>query len=176
MSTSMRTWDGLMAVLRGASILVLVFMTLTICYDAMMRHLFSAPTSWSLEINSFLLVYLAVMGAAEAQRHGAHIRIEFFADKLPLRLQALVGVITGLLGAAFSFVMVWRGGIMAWQAFEYGERVSSALGTPTGIPYAMLPIGFGLLGLQFLLDSWQAGTRCLHPESTPQTSEVQSDV
>ncbi|KAA0014449.1 TRAP transporter small permease [Billgrantia pellis] len=173
----MRGWDGLMAVLRGASIVVLVFMALTICYDAVMRHVFSAPTSWSLEVNSFLLVYLAVMGAAEAQRHDAHIRIEFFAHKLPLRAQALVGVITGLLGAIFSFVMVWRGGIMAWQAFEYGERVSSALGTPTVIPYATLPIGFGLLGLQFLLDTWRAGRRCLHPEASPQPSkEVPGDV
>ncbi|WP_104201942.1 TRAP transporter small permease [Billgrantia saliphila] len=174
---AMRTWDGLMAVLRGASILVLVFMALTICYDAMMRHAFSAPTSWSLEINSFLLVYLAVMGAAEAQRHDAHIRIEFFADKLPLRLQALSGVVTGLLGATFSFIMLWRGGIMAWQAFEYGERVSSSLGTPTGIPYAMLPIGFGLLGLQFLLDTWRAGRRVFYPESVPRPSKgVPSDV
>jgi TRAP-type C4-dicarboxylate transport system permease small subunit len=165
----MRGWDGLMAVLRGASILVLVFMAVTICYDAMMRHVFSAPTSWSLEINSFLLVYLAVMGAAEAQRHDAHIRIEFFADKLPLRAQALVGVATGLLGATFSFIMVWRGGTMMSQAFEYGERVSSSLGTPIGIPYAMLPIGFGLLGLQFLLDAWRSAQRFRHPDApTPQ--------
>ncbi|WP_111412482.1 TRAP transporter small permease [Billgrantia lactosivorans] len=174
---ALRSWDGLMAVLRGASILMLVFMALTICYDALMRHAFSAPTSWSLEINSFLLVYLAVMGAAEAQRNEAHIRIEFFADKMPLRLQALIGVITGLLGATFSFIMVWRGGIMTMQAFEYGERVSSALGTPTGIPYAMLPIGFGLLGLQFLIDVCRSGYRCLHPETTPAPSkEVPTDV
>ncbi|SNY96722.1 TRAP transporter small permease [Halomonas sp. hl-4] len=172
----MRGWDGLMAVLRGASILVLAFMALTICYDAMMRHVFSAPTSWSLEINSFLLVYLAVMGAAEAQRHDAHIRIEFFADKLPVRVQALVGVATGLLGATFSFIMVWRGGIMMSQAFEYGERVSSSLGTPIGIPYAMLPLGFGLLGLQFLLNAWQSACRVRHPDAAPPPNGEPGDV
>lgn len=172
----MRSWDGLMAVLRGASMLVLAFMMVSIFYDAVMRHVFSAPTSWSLEINSFLLVYLAVMGAAEAQRHDAHIRIDFFKTKLPLRAQAFIGVLTGMVGAGFCFVMVWRGGIMTMQAFEYGERVSSSLGTPTGIPYAMLPIGFGLLGLQFVIDALRACRHIVHPEEQHRHEEVPSDV
>lgn len=156
--------------------LVLAFMMVSICYDAMMRHVFSAPTSWSLEVNSFLLVYLAVMGAAEAQRHDAHIRIDFFKAKLPLRVQAAAGVLTGIIGAGFCFIMVWRGGIMMLQAFEYGERVSSSLGTPTGIPYAMLPIGFGLLGLQFVIDTLRACRHVMYPEEQPRHEEVPSDV
>lgn len=48
--------------------------------------------------------------------------------------------------------MVWRGFIMASQALEFGERVSSDFGTPMVIPFAMLPLGFGALGLQFLVD------------------------
>lgn len=152
----MRSWDGLMAVLRVAAMLVLMFMMLTICYDTLMRYAFAAPTNWSLEINSFLLVYLAVMSAAEAQRQDAHIRITFFRDKLPPRGQAAISILTGLLGAVFCTIMVWRGGLMAMQAFEYGERVSSSLGTPMVYPYAMMPIGFAALGLQFLIDALTA--------------------
>lgn len=151
--TALRGWDGLLTVLRWTSMAVLVFMMASICYDAIMRYVFTAPTSWSLEINSFLLVYLAVIGAAEAQRHDAHIRITYFKDKLPWRLRAAIDLVTGLLGAAFCIIMVWRGGIMALQAFEYGERVSSSLGTPMVYPYALLPIGFAALGLQFLIDA-----------------------
>ncbi|GGX90072.1 hypothetical protein GCM10007160_16920 [Litchfieldella qijiaojingensis] len=164
-SLIMRPWDGLMAVLRWASMAVLLFMMVTICYDAVMRYVFMAPTNWSLEINSFLLVYLAVMSAAEAQRHDAHIRIDYFKVKLSARLQAAIGVITGILGVIFCFVLAWRGGIMMMQAFEYGERVSSSLGTPIGIPYAILPVGFGLLGLQFAIDTLRAGQQWLHPDA-----------
>nr|WP_298522491.1 TRAP transporter small permease [uncultured Halomonas sp.] len=159
----LRGWNGLLAVLRWTAMAVLAFMMLTICYDAIMRYAFAAPTSWSLEINSFLIVYLAVIGAAEAQRRDAHIRITFFADKLPPRLQALIGIAAGLLGALFCAILVWRGGLMAWQAFEYGERVSSAFGTPIAIPYALLPVGFAALGLQFLIDALGAGHRLIHP-------------
>ena len=151
--TAMRSWDGLLTVLRWTSMAVLVFMMASICYDAIMRYAFTAPTSWSLEINSFLLVYLAVIGAAEAQRHDAHIRITYFKDKLPLRLRAAIDLATGLLGVAFCTILVWRGSTMALQALEYGERVSSSLGTPMVYPYALMPIGFAALGLQFLIDA-----------------------
>lgn len=157
--TAMRSWDGLLAVLRWTSMAVLVFMMASICYDAIMRYAFTAPTSWSLEINSFLLVYLAVIGAAEAQRHDAHIRITYFKDKLPWRLRGAIDLATGLLGVAFCAILVWRGGIMALQALEYGERVSSSLGTPMVYPYALLPIGFAALGLQFLIDALAAVPR-----------------
>ncbi|MCL7939722.1 TRAP transporter small permease [Halomonas sp. ATCH28] len=157
--TAMRSWDGLLAVLRWTSMAVLVFMMASICYDAIMRYVFTAPTSWSLELNSFLLVYLAVIGAAEAQRHDAHIRITYFKDKLPPRLRGTIDLATGLLGVAFCAILVWRGGIMALQALEYGERVSSSLGTPMVYPYALLPIGFAALGLQFLIDALAAVPR-----------------
>ncbi|WP_163576276.1 TRAP transporter small permease [Halomonas faecis] len=158
-ATAMRSWDGLLAVLRWTSMAVLAFMMASICYDAIMRYAFSAPTSWSLEINSFLLVYLAVIGAAEAQRHDAHIRITYFKDRLPPRVRAGIDLATGVLGVVFCTILVWRGGIMALQAFEYGERVSSSLGTPMVYPYALLPIGFAALGLQFLIDALAAVPR-----------------
>ncbi|NVK40351.1 MAG: TRAP transporter small permease [Oceanospirillaceae bacterium] len=147
-----RSWDGLLAVLRGTSIAVLAFMMLSVFYDAFMRYAFAAPTSWSLEVNSFLIVYLAVMGAAEAQRHDAHIRITFFTNMMSPRVQALIAAATALLGMVFCGIMTWRGCLMALQAFEYGERVSSSFGTPMVLPYAMLPVGFGALGLQFIPD------------------------
>ncbi|MBS9403286.1 TRAP transporter small permease [Halomonas sp. TRM85114] len=168
----MRSWDGLLAVLRWTSMAVLMFMMVSIGYDAIMRYAFAAPTSWSLEINSFLLVYLAVVGAAEAQRADAHIRITYFKDKLPVTVRAAINLLTGLLGAVFCFILVWRGGIMAMQALEFGERVSSSLGTPMVYPYGLLPVGFAALGLQFLIDALIAGHRLIHPgahadEETP---------
>lgn len=169
--TALRGWDGLLAVLRWTSMAVLVFMMASICYDAIMRYVFTAPTSWSLEINSFLLVYLAVIGAAEAQRHDAHIRITYFKDKLPWRLRGAIDLATGLLGVAFCTILVWRGGIMALQALEYGERVSSSLGTPMVYPYALLPIGFAALGLQFLIDAGCALSRLRHGHDEEVTSD-----
>ncbi|MEE2762929.1 MAG: TRAP transporter small permease [Pseudomonadota bacterium] len=162
MSVAKQSWGGLLAVLRWTAIAVLFFMMVSICYDAAMRYAFAAPTSWSLEVNSFLIVYLAVVAAAEAQYHDAHIRITFFRDKMPASVQSVIGLLCGLLGVVFCAIMVWRGGLMAWQAFEYGERVSSAFGTPMVLPYGLLPVGFAALCVQFLIDAYGHGRELIH--------------
>lgn len=137
---------------RAGGQLVLAFMVLTICYDAVMRYFFTAPTSWSLEINTFLIVYVAIMTAADVQRTDSHIRITFFAHMMGQGAQRVNRAIIGITGAVFAGIMTWRGFLMAAQAHEYGERVSSSFGTPMVLPYALMPIGFGLLTLRFALD------------------------
>lgn len=132
--------------------LVLAFMVVTICYDAIMRYVFAAPTSWSLEINTFLIVYIAVMIAADTQRTDDHIRITFFQELAGPGLRRASRIVIGLVGIVFCSIMTWRGYLLAYQAWEYDERVSSSFGTPLVFPYAMLPIGFGALAVQFLID------------------------
>lgn len=140
------------AALRVGGQLVLAFMVITISYDAIMRYAFSSPTSWSLEVNTFLIVYIATMTAADIQASDDHIRITFFVDRAGAGTRRALRVLVGLVGAGFAGIMAWRGSLLAWQAFDYGERVSSGFGTPLVLPYAMLPIGFGCLALQFLVE------------------------
>lgn len=151
----LRIVDQLARLLQIVGQLVLAFMVLTITYDATMRYAFAAPTSWSLEVNGFLVVYVAVMTAADVERRGEHIGISLLVDRLGPVGRRGVAVLVGLTGAAFCFILAWRGYLMAHDAYAFGERVSSALGTPMWLPYAMLPIGFGLLGLQFLLNMFR---------------------
>jgi TRAP-type C4-dicarboxylate transport system permease small subunit len=161
----MRLFERFVQALQIVGQLVLVFMVATVTYDAVMRYAFAAPTSWSLEVNSFLLVYLAVMTAADTERRGEHIAISLVGAQLGGRWPGGLAVAVGIVGAAFCAIMTWRGGIMAWDAWRYGERVSSSFGTPIALPYAMLPIGFGALGLQFLINAARAlGTGEGRPE------------
>ncbi|HET8850117.1 MAG TPA: TRAP transporter small permease [Marinobacter sp.] len=136
-----------------------------------MRYAFSAPTSWSLEVNSFLLVFLAVIGAAEAQKQDAHIRITFFVDKMPARVRLAIAFVGFLIGVVFCAIMTWRGILLAADAYEYGERVSSALGTPMVFPYGLLPAGFGALTLQFLINAVQTALEWGQPDRAPGSSD-----
>ena len=115
-----------------------------------MRSASAAPTAWSLEVNTFLVPFLALVPAGEVLRTDDHIRIDFFAAKMPPGVRRAVGMATAVLGIGFCAVMVWKGWGMAYQAFLYGERQSTPLGTPMVIPYSFIPIGFGVLGLQYL--------------------------
>jgi TRAP-type C4-dicarboxylate transport system permease small subunit len=147
-----RAIGGLARLLRWAGQIVLVFMMASICYDTLMRYVFVAPTRWSQEVNTFLLVFLGLAPAASVLRTGNQLHIGFFRMRFGRRQRLSANAIIAVLGIVFCAVMTWRGGIMAWHAFHYGERMSTTLGTPMVLPFALIPIGFGLLTLQFLLD------------------------
>lgn len=152
MKTAIRMQHWLAWSLQAGGALVLAFMMLTIGYDALMRHLFARATSWSMEVNAFLLVYLALVTAADTLRRREQIGISFFVEKTPPAVQRSMSVAVSIIGTVFSLVLAWRGFLMAHDAFSFGERVSSSFGTPMWIPYSLIPIGFGALGLQFSLE------------------------
>jgi TRAP-type C4-dicarboxylate transport system permease small subunit len=162
MGAAVRAYAWIVRALQVVGQVVLAFMVITICFDAVMRYIFAAPTSWSLEVNTFLIVYIAVMTAADMQRMDGHIRITFFTDRTGPRVRRANRTVIGIVGTVFCAIMAWRGGLITLQALEYGERVSSSFGTPMVVPYAMLPIGFGALAIQFALDvvdAWRDGIK-----------------
>ncbi|MDN5843069.1 MAG: TRAP transporter small permease [Alcaligenaceae bacterium] len=132
---------------------VLVLMVLTTGYDTIARYLGMQPTNWSTEVNSFLIVYVTAISAAAILRSHQHISITFFAEKLPAGVQAFIRLAEGLLGCLFSLLIAWHGFFMAYNAYLYDETVSSSFGTPLVYPYAIIPIGFLLLAIQFLLNA-----------------------
>ena len=127
----------------------MAFMVVSISYDVVMRYVFLAPTIWALEVNTFLLVFLCVIPAADTLTAGTQIQITFLTERLPAALQARLPVIGNAVGVFFCGVMAWKGASMAWAAYQHSDRMSTSLGTPMAIPYALIPIGFALLGLTY---------------------------
>ncbi len=126
------------------------FMVVSITYDVAMRYIFSRPTSWALEVNTFLLALLAVVPACEVLQARSHIRVGFFQERLPVFFKGPIAMLRGAAGAFFCGVMTWKGALMTWQAYQHNDRMSTSLGTPMVIPYLFLPLGFGLMTLYFL--------------------------
>ena len=127
----------------------MAFMVVSISYDVLMRYIFLAPTNWALEVNTFLLVFLCTIPAADTLTAGTQIQITFLTERLPAAVQAKLPVIGNAAGLLFCAVMTWKGTSMTWAAFQHNDRMSTSLGTPMAIPYALMPIGFGLLGLTY---------------------------
>jgi TRAP-type C4-dicarboxylate transport system permease small subunit len=155
---AVRILDRVAQGLRFLGALALVFMALSVFYDTMMRYVFLAPTSWSLEVNSFLVVFIALIPAAHVLRQREQLRIGLIQDRLEGRAARAVATLIGLSGFVFCAILTWRGGIIAYEAWKYDEQMSTVLGTPMVLPYSMIPLGFGVLGLAFLANLLEALT------------------
>ena len=155
MRGEMKNRGGLLERLIGASgylgILSLAFMAVSISYDVVLRYVFYAPTYWALEMNTFLLAFLCLIPAGDVLRFGTQIRITILYDRLKPGMRSKLEMLRSAVGVFFCAIMVWKGADMAWKAWQHNDRMSTSLGTPMVIPYLFLPIGFALLGIQYLI-------------------------
>ena len=136
----------------------MAFMVVSLFYDVMMRYLFAAPTHWALEVNTYLLLFLCTIPTADVLSSGVHIRVTFLTERMPARIVERLQTLRGVAGILFCAAMTWKGSVMTWQAWQNNDRMSTSLGTPMFIPYLLLPLGFILLALQYVIAIRSGGT------------------
>jgi TRAP-type C4-dicarboxylate transport system permease small subunit len=122
--------------------LLLIATVLTILAQVFYRYALNQPLSWSNEIATDLLVYLAFVGFAIGVRDNAHVTLHLFDQRLAAGVQRWmrVGELV-VLGAVLAGIG-WGG---ARYAAEQND-VHSPIGLPLWVTFAALPLG-GLLGL-----------------------------
>lgn len=150
-------WSRLAALLHGTnrlaalgSGLLLLAMVGMICREAIGRYFFNAPTDWVEELSAFLLVGVVFMGGAYIQQEDAHLRVDIFYTRFTRRNRAWVDLLGYLLALPFLAFLEWQSALLAWKAYEYGER-SMIMRWPVWLPELFVPVGVGLLALQVLL-------------------------
>jgi TRAP-type mannitol/chloroaromatic compound transport system permease small subunit len=66
----------------------IVILTFVVCYDVVLRYVFSAPTGWAYDTEYILYGTLFMMAGAYAVSQDAHVRGDFIARLLPFKLRA----------------------------------------------------------------------------------------
>ena len=114
--------------------------------NVLARYLFSAGTVWSQELEWHLLVPLVLFGMSYALRHGDHVRVDILYAKFPERAKIAVDLVSALLTAVISLIVIWLSIKYVQQAYVIDEGSPD----PGGIPHrylikSLIPIGFALL-------------------------------
>jgi len=116
------------------------------------RYVFARTLAWGDEVQVYIMIAMAFLGAAVVNWRRAHLRMDILVKYLPARLRAVLRAleVLAILGLA-GFVLV--------QSTWYAARIfsisqTSDIGTPMWIPHSVVPIGFGLIALVTL---WRAG-------------------
>lgn len=102
------------------------------------------------ELQTYIMVYIAFLGAAVASWRGLHLRMDVLAQRLPTGMKRILS------GAELVLVVI-LGGLVTWVAWQYvgqmyslGARSQTAQ-IPMWIPHTALMLGFGLMVLLTVL-------------------------
>jgi C4-dicarboxylate transporter, DctQ subunit len=129
--------------------LVLLFITLSIFVDVVLRYFFSSPTIWVTEVSTYLFLYLIFLGTAYALQQGTHIRVTFLLEHLNLKLKRIISIFTSLFAMIFTAVLLWQSSLMTWSAFSQHWTSPTMLNAPMTYVYVAMVIGSLMLLVTF---------------------------
>ena len=121
-------------------------------YEVVMRYIFNSPTIWVEEISRFLQIWATYLALTYSFHKRDFIRITFIYDKLSLRGQRFLDIISFVFIIFFSSVVVYYGWIIAKDSFDVGRTSSSMLDLPAFISEFAIPICFGFLLLKVVIE------------------------
>ena len=131
---------------------MLFVMGLLVVADIISRELADQSLPGVTEIVYLGIVAVVFLSFAYTEEMRAHVKIEIFSDRLPPKGRTVVDILTWLVGASLMGLLTWLAGIEAIESLEVREYVPSAIRVPIYPVKFAVCIGFGLLGLQFLVN------------------------
>ncbi|AQQ70288.1 Neu5Ac permease [Limihaloglobus sulfuriphilus] len=127
-------------ILEGIVIIAMSLLVFDVLWQVFARKVLENPSKWTEEAATFLLVWVALLGAAVALGRGAHLGIDYFTGKLALAKRIKIETAAFTLIFLFSaYVMVYGGWDFVSTTLELGQ-VSASLGIKMGYIYLAVPV------------------------------------
>lgn len=147
-------FDGTINILALLAAIALVTILLLVGADVAMRYFFNNPMEHVKEITEHLLLLITFLGAAWALKIEAHVKVDLVLNRLIPEVQALINVITSIIGAIVCLALTWYGVQVTLDYFQRGIFYATTLRLPLAPMIAIISLGFLLLSIQFLRRSY----------------------
>ena len=142
-------FDRALSVSAFAAAAFIILIMLTICFDVVTRRI-GYPQRWTIEIAEDYMIFITFLGAAWLLKKEGHVRMDILVNALNPKTQALLGIITSIIGIVISLYLVVWGSLTTWDHYQRGIFQMTPLLMPTAPLLAIIPIGSILLLIQFL--------------------------
>jgi TRAP-type C4-dicarboxylate transport system permease small subunit len=140
------TYCGIVAALLvGSAVLV-------VCQMVVLRYFLGASTIWQTEYVTFSLVGATFIGGPYVALVKGHVNVDLVPLAVGPRGRLRLAIIASVVALLFSVIASVTGLELWLEAWEGGWRTDTVWSLPLWIPYLPMPIGFGLMALQYLVD------------------------
>ncbi len=104
---------------------------------------------WTEEVSRYIFIWISYLALPIAIKERSSIRVDIIYDKLPKRWQNASWIVVDICFLILT-VVIMNSGVAQLERLTRFPQFTAALNIPYIIPYAILPIGFGLMTLRLL--------------------------
>ena len=119
----------------------------------------AAGAIWTEELARFIFIWISYLAIPYAIKSRKNIRVDIIYDRLPARFQAISWVVVDLCFLTLVSVVFYMGIDHLRMLLEF-PQVAPGTKMSYFIPYLILPIGFGLMGIRLLQDLTKQVKEC----------------
>lgn len=102
------------------------------------------------DIAGYCLAGASFLALAPTLKHGAHIRVSLFIEKLGAKPAWLCDVVSLAVGLLLTLYFLWSCIDFVWDSYRFAEVSHGMIATPLWIPRLVLPAGLAVLAIAFL--------------------------
>ena len=122
------------------------------CQMIFVRFVLNGSTVWQTEMVIYLVIAATLIGLPYVQRLRGHVNVDLIPLMLPSRWRLALCIVTLTTSIVIVAVMLYYGYDYWHLAWSRGWTSDTIWAVRLWIPYAALPVGFALLGLQLIAD------------------------
>jgi C4-dicarboxylate transporter DctQ subunit len=118
--------------------------------QVILRNVFSYGFLWADPLLRYMVMWVGFLGAVIATREGKHFGVDFLNRYFPPRILKGAKTFVDLFAAVVAFILMQAAFQFLFEAIGADEK--DLFDLPKRIYFAIIPIGFGLIGLQFIFN------------------------
>lgn len=146
-----RAYSAFLRGMLGLAAIYLGMMMVIIVYYTLFRAFGIDYWTYSEISIEFGFIYCLMLGAPWLVRERGHVYIEIVTAAVPDGVRHILSRLVCVFCFLICLALAWYGGALAWADYSFNEiDVRGSHDIPRWIVTVSLPVGFGLMSLEFL--------------------------
>jgi TRAP-type transport system small permease protein len=144
-----KLYRALLQGLAGVAAILLGAMALLVTLDVVARNVGLGTIAWVNEVSEYSLPVATLLIAPWLLHRNEHVRLDVLLDLVPGRISAVLDKACDVVGIAICAVFVWYGIRLILDSSRINSMVVKTLAIPEWWQYALVPVCFSLLAVEF---------------------------
>jgi TRAP-type transport system small permease protein len=144
-----RAYGLFLQALAGAAALLLGVMALLVTLDVVMRNVGLGTIAWVNEVSEYSLPVATLLIAPWLLHRNEHVRLDVLLTAVPRGASRWLQKFCDVIGIAICAVFVWYSVRLIFDSARIGSMMVKTLAIPEWWQYALVPVCFSLLAVEF---------------------------
>ena len=132
--------------------LLIALAVLVICDLVIERYVLGLTTVWQIDVVTYSIVAATFVGSPYVLMTRGHVNVDILPLHLGPRGRYWLAILTGLIAIAFCIALWWLTTKFWYEAYTENWRSNTVWRARLWIPYLSMPVGLGLLVLQYVAE------------------------